>query len=442
MKILCNDRFGLNQALLVSGHTDNDIKIAISKLKGYFRDACETIFAQVKQQPLPECIEIRLAQTDTKSNVGIVLAAFLPDNSTPDRLTFIVYEELMEIILKTEAIPNKEDLHMHEKAVPRCITHEMCHAADMWSLKAAIPIIRELYGQAYRWRSSQFVDESQWYDADTLKAAVRILDTYRAEGIAVLGERLINKIPFTLDEINRDTKLFKERLFPYILELSQDSFNGSLAKFVSIKINREAYNCTPSLILQILRWQGTIHDTLWHKLTSGSTDLTLQELSTILNGAFLLSLPGYIGKLMMISRESEENPTLDSLIEFCNSIDYTRKTSLADDGAKCLIRLASEKHPSAKDFNEAIREIMGMKMSDEEIEESLSGRLPTDTSVDTLMDALRSHPRGTEKGDVARWALTYLFDDEDIIADDLPILGLVDDKIVISIAVSLLSQAD
>ena len=40
----------------------------------------------------------------------------------------------------------------------------------------------------------------------------------------------------------------------------------------------------------------------------------------------------------------------------------------------------------------------------------------------------------------SRWALTYFFDDQDLIFDEMPVLGLVDDLIVVDKALSIIDQ--
>ena len=56
--------------------------------------------------------------------------------------------------------------------------------------------------------------------------------------------------------------------------------------------------------------------------------------------------------------------------------------------------------------------------------------------VTEMMNLLGQYACGTEKGDVIRWALTYFFDRDDMIGDNLPVLGLIDDKMVVDMALT------
>ena len=46
----------------------------------------------------------------------------------------------------------------------------------------------------------------------------------------------------------------------------------------------------------------------------------------------------------------------------------------------------------------------------------------------------------TEKKSIAQWALSYLFDEQDLIHDDIKGIGLVDDETVIDYALKLIEN--
>ena len=65
---------------------------------------------------------------------------------------------------------------------------------------------------------------------------------------------------------------------------------------------------------------------------------------------------------------------------------------------------------------------------------------------DTLKDKVHSlftvmtTEKNQAKREIAQWALTYLFDDEDLIHDNIQGLGLVDDMLVLDKAIYLLDS--
>ena len=59
--------------------------------------------------------------------------------------------------------------------------------------------------------------------------------------------------------------------------------------------------------------------------------------------------------------------------------------------------------------------------------------------ITELYTILKNDP-DEERKKIAQWALTYFFDDQDIIHDDIKGLGYVDDLIVIDRALIILDQ--
>lgn len=57
----------------------------------------------------------------------------------------------------------------------------------------------------------------------------------------------------------------------------------------------------------------------------------------------------------------------------------------------------------------------------------------------TMLYSVLKKDDNPDRRRLAQWALTYFFDDEDIIHDDVSGLGLIDDMTIIDYAISLLN---
>lgn len=101
---------------------------------------------------------------------------------------------------------------------------------------------------------------------------------------------------------------------------------------------------------------------------------------------------------------------------------------------------------SAKTFNRTLRDIMGCKMSDDELRDAYNGHsnnnansnTKIDTMVALLINRLSDYPQNSEKGEMIRWALTYFFDDKDLIDDNIPVMGYIDDMVILDMAQKLI----
>jgi uncharacterized membrane protein YkvA (DUF1232 family) len=91
-------------------------------------------------------------------------------------------------------------------------------------------------------------------------------------------------------------------------------------------------------------------------------------------------------------------------------------------------------------FIETIRDVIGSKMSVDEIEEGYKAFLKKEYPEDIVLlirkkaddlFSLVTQVATKENYEVAIWALTYLLDDQDLIHDDLSVLGWQDDWMVV-----------
>jgi uncharacterized membrane protein YkvA (DUF1232 family) len=103
---------------------------------------------------------------------------------------------------------------------------------------------------------------------------------------------------------------------------------------------------------------------------------------------------------------------------------------------------------SVETFNQAMDVIMGVTIPESELDEMYSDFMQSTFDagenaelkerVMRLYSVMKTTADSKDKS-IAMWALTYFFDDQDLIHDDIPGLGLVDDMLVMDQALRVLS---
>ena len=98
-------------------------------------------------------------------------------------------------------------------------------------------------------------------------------------------------------------------------------------------------------------------------------------------------------------------------------------------------------------FNAAVESVMGSVIPEDELDEFFNEFMqnPPDAEaypslkekVEALYTLMKNAP-DLEKRRIAQWALTYFFDDQDLIHDDIPGVGLLDDIVILEQALAVL----
>lgn len=132
------------------------------------------------------------------------------------------------------------------------------------------------------------------------------------------------------------------------------------------------------------------------------------------------------------------------LLAFCGLLE----NDYDPDNAKHFAELFGN-HGSDETFANAIGEIMGSLIPDDELKQFYSQfkqNPPKALDSSIMRDKIASlfwtieNSNDLEKKNIARWALTYLFDDEDVIHDNIPGLGFSDDIFVIDKALEIINN--
>ena len=176
-------------------------------------------------------------------------------------------------------------------------------------------------------------------------------------------------------------------------------------------------------------------------LNSGDFELTEAEAELIIRSSMSLSLSDYIQGVVSLG---EKVAPVKPFLEFCALL---QKEYEADNISSFSDLLSL---PQTKEmFQTAMEQIMGCVMDEEEIDSNYKIFM-THSNDETMYPQMKEKVEklyGLLKSDVdaerkriALWALTYLFDDQDVIHDDVKGFGYVDDMAVMDYALGIMAK--
>ena len=433
MNIIIRDDQGLDTALMMDGYSKEQRNEARQAIRAQFRDTANVIFQNILDKPLPETLTVNMAISNREELRGENAARLASYSVALSRANSAVFT-IREITVKT--LLNNEDHTMFKSTV----THEMFHAADKQMLENShrlFNVIRNDIAEGY----DDFNRKSE-NDNTALLRTLQVFNHYRAEGIAILGDSLLMKQRFGSvgDAINRFCSLFELLM---IRARMRTEGNKSKGDIFDDETFHQAYAVAPIILLIVLGKTRKIDDELSMKalacLDSGEYNLSEEEVITILRAALSLTLIGYIQGLTSLGNEiAPIRPFLD----FCGSLQQD-----TDEDNMLAYEQLITKSKSSEAFNAAMDQIMGSCISEEELDGlyaeymETAGNAPLYPQLKEKVAKLYSVLKKDGNADrrrMAQWALTYFFDDEDLIHDSVSGLGLVDDVTIVDYAIALL----
>ena len=432
MNIIIRDDQGLDTALMMDGYSKEERQEAKQIIRSQFRETSHKVFEEVLDKPLPDSMTINMAISDREElsgENGARLASFNVALSKANSAMFTIREITVKTIL------DHKDLTLFKSTV----THEMFHAADKQMLENSHRLFDDIRNDI-----AESSDDFNRHNEDANVALLRTLlvfNHYRAEGVALLGESLLMKTKF--GSVNGAIERFCS-LFELTMMRARMRTSGKRSVDIFDKnISHEAYSVAPIILLLVLGKRREISPELSTKalrcLESGGYELTDEETITIMRAALSITLIGYMQGLTTLGNQvSPIRPFLD----FCASVQQD-----ADEDNVSAYENLITSNKTADNFNAAMDQIMGSCMSEEELD-----KLYAKFKDSKINDALYPHIKekvaslysifknddNADRQRLAQWALTYFFDDEDIIHDDVSGLGLIDDLTVIDYATKLL----
>lgn len=433
MNIIIRDDQGLDTALMMDGYSKEQRIEAKQTIRTEFRDTANRVFQDILGKPLPETLTVNMAISNREELKGDSAARLASYNVALSRADSAVFT-IREITVKT--LLNHEDLTMFKSTV----IHEMFHAAD-----------KQMLDNSHRLFDAIMNDIAEGHDDFNrqgesnniaLLRTLQVFNHYRAEGVAILGESLLMKQEFGSvgDTIERFCSLFELLMIRARMRTEGDKSRGDIFDDATF---HQAYAVAPVILLIVLGKTMKIDVNLAKKalecLESGEYNLSEEEVITIMRAALSLTLIGYVQGLTSLGNEiAPIRPFLD----FCASLQQDSD----EDNMQAYEQLIMQSK-SAETFNAAMDQIMGSCISEEELD-GLYAEFWESTANDSLYPQLKEKVTllysvlkkddNPDRKKLAQWALTYFFDDEDLIHDDVTGIGLVDDVTVIDYALRLL----
>ena len=434
MNIIIRDDQGLDTVLMMDGYSKEQRMDAKQIIRTQFRDTAIRVFQKILAKPLPETIIVNMSISDREEIKGESVARLASFNAELSRKGSS-YFDIREITVKT--ILDHSDRSLFDSTV----IHEMFHATDQQMLENDYRLFESIYNDIYEEENSFNQQGTNKHIA--LLSTLSMLHHYRAEGIAILGESLLMKSQF--GSIDYATKQFC-KVFELTMMRAQMRVGGNREKDVFDKeAFHQAYAVAPIILLFVMDRRGDIEHEMVTKaldaLATGNYNLTDDEVITIMRSALALGLSGFIQGLTSLS---DDVAPIRPFLDFCASVQQDGD----EDNINAYQQLLSQPQSEAN-FNAAMDQIMGSCMPEEELDEqylNFKGSVAEDSSYPEMKEKVESlylilkNEKNPDRQRLAQWALTYFFDDEDIIYDDVSGLGLIDDMTVIDYATRLLQS--
>lgn len=436
MNIIIKDEQGLGTSLMMEGCSQADIQDAKQIIRSQFKNAATKVFADVLAQSLPATIVVDMAQNDNEELSGdkaVKMASFNSELSRSDYLVFTICEVTVKIAMK------ESDNVLFKSTV----IHEMLHAADQPMLVRNRKLFETLRNEIYA-SADDFFSKGKNDTQVALFNTLKMFEHYRAEGIAILGEHLLTKRRF--DDVIDSLEGFR-KIFEWTMVKSKNWALGAKGKGKIFDDNTfsTAYLVAPSILLLVLARMGLVEKPLTIRamegLNTGDFELTEAETESIIRSSLSLSLSDYIQGVVSLG---EKVAPAKPFLEFCALL---QKEYEADNISTFSDLLTL---PQTKEmFQTTMEQIMGCTMDEEEIDsrymifmahsndETIYPQMKE--KVEKLYGLLKNNV-DVERKRIARWALTYLFDDQDVIHDNVKGLGYVDDMAVMDYALRLIED--
>ena len=436
MEIAVKDDQGLRTGLMMDGFSDNQICDAYAAVRKQFKEAATLVFSTTLGRELPKQLIVNTSQTEDKKDNFTTLAYFHSDRSSEGHYVFTMLAVTVRNYITGQSGRPFRDT----------VIHEMTHAADLPMLLARNKMLEELNQRIRIYRANPYVQPDAYNDIALLNL-LHMLGHYRAEGVALLGEHLLTRKAFRMyGSLSSAFKRFRNA-FVYCLQHTEQLSLGTNEGEDPNKnaIFNWAYLSAPVILLMVLERLRLVEMVFCRKalsgLQTGTYNLTDADIQKILKAAMSLSLESYIQGVMMLG---ESVAPIRPMLELCAKLQEDRIESNIEDFS--VLMRSPENY---KDYKAALKSIMGSTLNDEELD-ACYRRFLENPPDDQLYPDLKEKvvklysfipdDADPDAQNIARWALTYFFDDEDLIHDDLTGLGWVDDRMVIDYAMRVIED--
>lgn len=389
-----------------------------------FQVYAEMVFSGVLGKEIPKKIELWLVDDNEREN-SYRAGAFIFDESREKRLVFEINKITLEHAIVTP----------YSRVSSCVILHEILHAADYMTLKKYHKMSDKLEVDGRHFHvDSGHVEIIYDYRYFALLAVLKLLNYYRAEGVAKLGEHLLTYNEFDdFDSTDQALGAFSRR---FVATMHEAQRIIKEQKLYDDGFESPIYDGAQILLLKVLGRKGDVDEELEQRvlkgLETGHYEMTKDEAMSIVRAALLLSLEEYIYSLLQLGDE------ITPVHEFFETWALSQND---EDKNHVEIFMEFLRYPKTVDsFIDYMQQIVGGCTSEENLDVNYAvfcknlpkseNNLGLKEKLDALYMVLKND-ESSEKRQIAHWALTYFFYHRDVIHDDLEVFGLFDDMMVI-----------
>ena len=317
------------------------------------------------------------------------------------------------------------------------ILHELIHILDIAILKETE---KEFYFNKLQLKPIHLFHSSlQWM-------FIHLLSNFRNEGVAILGEKLLNKTVTTLSE-NEVMQQFENDLNLGISLCHSTAFKEKIdlkeLKSIILSIENNAYKYADVILFNLIikknsiKFNGTIQEYM-----NDNKGIPVEQ---ILKAAFEFDLSEWIREIFKMEHDPSANLQINytKFIELCDFIVRKEKNINNAYDLKNILLYANQR--DVLNFLEVIKNCTKSKMDLVAINSQFKLFKEKSSIHDVHFDLLQLvanllEIRNTKNQDIVDWSLSYLFAKEDFIDDELTFLGMQDDWMVIEGATILLES--
>ncbi len=416
-----------------------DLNFEVRKyIKKVFIECTEDVRDLLPSIPLR--VEVHLEQ-ERRSNQFISLAYYDSSRSSESRITIGVYYDTITKIGKGVVKGNLSRVADRFKAT---VYHELIHAADRLHLSEIKNTrYRDLSGVNYN-HSGRFFDANALPDEVNVQwALLDFFYKFRAEGIAILGQKLMTN-GYREANLNSTDALQK---FNDIIIKVIDICSGlkfyhrfrSHEALVELQgLGMFAYEIADVLFVKALGKEELIESLVYPVAENQTDQVSRNVIHKTIKEFINIDLSEFIQVLLSLP----ELNFREQFLQVCAVIQREEDTNAIKEFSRNLIWTGYNRE--AEKYIQIVKGIMGSTIPLEEIIE-MHKRLSKESYTEDIMQEIQAMATDlllvvqNSGSEVAHWALTYLFDDEDLIHDDISYLGWQDDWVVLDSAMRILN---
>lgn len=425
-------------------------------LVGEIRETVVYLFRRVLKRRLPKLIRIEMQKK------GEPKGTFRGSCSSESEITILLSKMLL---CERDRYPYS----FHSTLV-----HELIHAADIDSIQKAT------YGKAFLSSNRNLCEEK--VDRELLRRLSWMLDHYRREGIAILGTYLLGKE--TEKSSGKDIGWWRRDVREHFqfnpdsgieeLEKQMEKVMGSgmeLPKNLYGETRIKGYMHGGPVVLRVLRTLGMISaddeqrvstyirvkgrcaldadsEPVFPEFRLKGRKLSFKDRARVLKACFALTLPMFIEGLLLC-RDGDPKARAELVLGCCRKA----RGSYPPEKVSVFIDMITSATLTLADFNRSMRVLAGRPLKEEDLERRLREeaweQFPDcqnsialfQDKADRLLALYREHSAAGRKAEAlaANHALHYFLRIQDMIPDHVPVFGLVDDLVVMDLALGVSS---